>query len=168
MVQPPVKHVVQSNLLGTGNANNQTITIAVGTLNPDPYTNTTNIKNANKIYAVAIQLDWNNAAGGAIGDYILDWYIGFNINGGQSMPVPGSIGASHISNQVFIQDGAIKTQGATTASNIPSVWRTILKLPKSWQTFNEGDELQFKYTISGPAGGLHDLKWAFIYKEFYP
>lgn len=170
MVQPPVKHVISNAILGAASAANQTVVIAQGVLNPDPYTNNNNIKAANKIFATHIMIDWSPASGGAIGDYTFSWYIAFNINGAQPMPTVDNTGASHINSQIFMEEFALQITGtAASAASPPShAWRTVLRLPKSWSTFNDGDQLELHYTTAGPASALHDIKYKFIYKEVYP
>lgn len=167
MVQPPIKHIVNSNALGQASGAN-TVIIAKGVLNPDPYTNNTDVKAANKIFGVTVQIDYTPAQNAPVGDYLFDWYIGFNINGAQPMPTVGNTGASHINSQIFHEDGAIQQNGAVTASTVGKTWRFRLALPKSWSSFNDGDQLEFHYLTAGPASAAHDIKWKFIFKEIYP
>lgn len=167
-MQPPVKHIVQNNLLNTASAANQTIVIAKAVLVPDPYTNNTDVKNANRVFAISYQIDWTPSQNTPVGDYLFDFYFAFNINAAQPMPVVTATGASHINNQVFHEDGAIQVVGAVTQSCVPHVWRGMIKIPRQWNILNDGDQIEMHYTTAGPASANHDIKYKFIYKEVYP
>lgn len=172
MVQPPLKHVVQyiGNGLGTGNISQ---VLAVGTLNPDPYTNPTNIKATNIIRKIILLIDvglqGDEFAAASIVDF--DVYLGFNINGAQPMPIASSVMTSHISNQVFWQEQAkmfLTTGAAATAQPKSSIWRVEVKIPPSWSKLGDGDTLELHWSVQAGAGVTWNVKWTAIYKEVYP
>lgn len=166
---PPMKHVVEGFPIGDTGAAVKTIDIAVGTENPDPYTNPTNVRNGSLITAITCQIDFDATLVSTVG---FDWYVWFNIAGAQAVVNPaGGVNISKTKNQIFHQDGGIQDTIADTAAAITNVgimkWRLTINIPKSYQQINFGDKIQFVY-YSTVGGGANNLKYRFIYKEIYP
>lgn len=168
-----MKHVV--DIVNAGQAGGATLTarLALGTLNPDPYTNVDNVKAGSIIRALEIQLDVvaENAHFSGNIDY-MDWYVWFNINGVQVAARPDIVGGSHLKNQVFHQEGGLfrEAQQVTAVgivSMVPMTWRLSLVLPRQWRQVNDGDTIELVYRYSD-ATVNHDLKLKCIYKEYFP
>lgn len=164
-----MKHVV--DVVNNGQAGGATLfaQLALGTLNPDPYTNVTNVKAGSKIFALELQIDMCQEITGI--DYV-DWYIWFNINGVQAQPRPDIAGSSHLKNQIMHQEGALFQNGQNLTSVgvvklDPKVWRLNIRIPRGWQQINDGDSIEFVYRFSN-AGINHDTKIKCIYKEIFP
>lgn len=166
MPQPPQKHVIESNALLEASNVSRDIDIAIGAINPDPFTNLNQVRAGSYVQAVSIQLDFAIDDAVAVGNpVLLEWFIWYNINGAQTPPTPLLIGQSHLKNQVFIADGAlVSAQDARRGA----VFRLILRIPKTYQMINDGDKITLRYKyISGTAVNC-DTRWKFIYKEYFP
>lgn len=172
MAQPPQKHVVDVINTGEVGAATRTVQLALGTLNPDPYTNVTNVKAGSKVTVITVQLDTNveAPAAGHFPDYF-DWFLWFNINGAQTTPRPDLVGQSHLKNQIFHQDGAIEFVSGITAANTlvakGLTWRAHIVIPRQWQIVNDGDTIELVYRWADGTN-THDTKVKAIYKEIYP
>lgn len=172
MVQPPLKHVVQQTNQGQA-LGNLTVPLAIGVLNPDPYTNVTNIKATNIIKKLTLMLDFgiSNGEFNANSLIVLNMYLGFNINGAQPMPLASAVGQSHISNQVFWQEQVMLYSGVTGVTNNQSntkIIRVEIPIPPSWSKLGDGDQLEFHISAVGAAGQTYDFVLTAIYKEVYP
>lgn len=168
---PPHKHIVQvyqtaQNISAAGNG----VTLAVGTLNPDPYTNVTNVRNGSIIRQIHLQIDvlWQDSA--AHHDSY-EWYVWFNINGAQTQPDPQSTNASHLKNQIIHQDGRITSNVVFSSVGIfePRVsrWRLVINIPRWAQQLNDGDKIELVHRNAVNAA-IVDYRIVAIYKEIYP
>lgn len=165
---PPMKHVVDSNIFGEASGAVKTIPIAIGTLNPDPYTNTTNVRAGSIIGSINCQIEMSSNILTA-NTVAIDWLIGFDINNQGALPSPavGGVGASHVKNQVFHQDGGFQETGTLDIPK-PLVWNFVLKIPRAWRQINEADQINFMYKYSAGGAGSCDTKYRFIYTEYFP
>lgn len=166
---PPMKHIVQNYYTGV-NLSTQTVTIlAVGTENPDPYTNVTNVRNGSIIRQIILQFDWISNT--PTSPDSIDWYVWFNINGAQTRPTNTNPNLSHLKNQIFHQDGTITrgVQSTAVATVYPTSksWRVVINLPRGYQQVNLGDQIEFVMT-SSVNGTVSDYKLTAIYKEIFP
>lgn len=176
MPQPPMKHVLDDLLsIPHGTVTDQVINLAVGTVNPDPYTTNNAVKNGSIIGTMSLQLDvyldQNYDAGQTA--CLFDWYVGFNINGQQTMPNPNNVGASHVKNQIFHQDQGVlevSAQAANVAVRPPKplVWRVQIAIPRLYHQVNEGDVIEFHIIKSVMSTADLNVKLKCIYKEYYP
>lgn len=167
---PPLKHVVDSNRTAEAGNIIRTIVLAVGTLNPDPYTVQTNVKNQNIITKITLQIDSGIQGNLAFEEDLFDWFVWFNINGAQATPDPTGTNLSHLKNQIFHQDGQLYNKIAATATQAffkNGVWRIEINIPRAWQQINDGDTIEFVYKWT-QASAVHDLKFRAIYKEVFP
>lgn len=164
-MQPPMKHVIETAQLGI-TAAQVTQAVVQGVLNPDPFTNITNVKAGSIVRALIIQID-ASVLSGVAGDATFDWHVTYSINNAQSLPAPNSVGPSHLKNQVFHQDGALLSSTATSPSR-PAVFRALVRIPKSWQQINDGDTIYINWIFSGIAGSSYNVKLRCIYTEYFP
>lgn len=171
MAQPPHKHVIDVTNSAEAGAAVRTIQLALGVLNPDPYTNVTNVKAGSKVTMITVMLDCMQEVmnSGTI-DY-LDWYIWFNINGAQGQPQPALVGSNHLKTQVFHQEQCLidfytSRTDAGWVRNPSKVFRLNISIPRSWQIVNDGDAIELVYKYA--AGLNHTTKCKAIYKEIYP
>lgn len=170
---PPHKHIIQNTNSAVAGATTQTQVLAVGTENPDPYTNPTNVRNGSIIRSIELQIDMMMNAGTAstFTDFV-DWYLWYNINGAQSAPSPYNVNASHLKNQVFHMDGCMfetLSTGIAYSSGYTQTrtWRVRIHIPRGYQTIQLGDQIELKYYRSGSPANF-DIKVTAIYKEIYP
>lgn len=173
MRMPPQKHIIDSGLTSVTSTTQTLMEIAKGVINPDPFTNPTNCRAGSIIGQLTVQFDvvLDRTASGINDPSLLDWYIGYNINGGQTMPtadnVMGSAGADLL-NQVFHQDGCILE--FPTNTNVSDMqmhsWRLNVTLPKTWSKIMRGDtiNLYFKFSFAIKTW----VKIRVIYKEYFP
>lgn len=165
---PPLKHV-NDDFISIANNVLQTVDLAVGTLNPDPYTNQNNVKNGSIVTGLELLIDvaWETLNAGSTPD-TLDWYVWFNVNGAQTNPTPGATNASHLKNQIFHeeQDMHYVPISGNTVLMPNKLWRAHISIPRGYQQINEGDKIQlcFKKTLSYTC----DIKIKCIYKEIFP
>lgn len=170
-MQPPFKHIVQGIVFAEAGNVIRTIQIARGVLNPDPFINVTNCKAGSILGSISCFIDIGYEPNVAIGADTLDWYIGYNIDASQTIGDPQAVGGSHLRNQIFRMDQAVRN-GNTVASTtvVPPkdiVFRFVLSIPRTWKQINDGDTLNFVYKFSN-AAAVHDVKTLFIYKEYFP
>lgn len=166
-----MKHVVQvyataQNLSAAGNG----VTLAVGTENPDPYTNVTNVRNGSIIRQIILQIDWLKFENSQYHESY-EWYVWFNINGAQTQPDPQSTNASHLKNQIFHQDGTICAVVQATAVGLLTPrehkWRVVINIPRAYQQLNVGDKIELVHrTVNATADS--DYRIVAIYKEIFP
>lgn len=164
-----MKHIIQNYNTAQNLSTQTVVTLAVGTENPDPYTNVTNVRNGSIIRQIIIQFEWfkNNLST----NDAIDWYVWFNINGAQTRPTNTNPNASHLKNQIFHQDGGIFmiTQGSAIGVTqvTPRAWRIVINLPRGYQQVNLGDAIEFVMTTQ-----INDATSAYkltaIYKEIFP
>lgn len=167
---PPHKHIIQ-NYQNALNLSTQTIIVlAVGTENPDPYTNATNVRNGSLVRQLILQFEWLAAENGGQPDAI-DWYVWFNINGAQTRPSNTFPNGSHLKNQIFHQDGTMSRSSSITNVGYTWVpvnkWRLVIDIPRSYQQINLGDQIEFVMTTQTNIAGS-DYKLTCIYKEIFP
>lgn len=167
MTLPPRKHVVDKGPVQVASNVTQSDTVILGTINPIPYTNPTNIATDSRVYSVQFMLDVcaqppaTDATNGKI-----DWFLGFNINGAQTLPAPDNVGQSTIQNQIFHQDFTLNPLPAATSNALqPRIysWRINLKIPKAWVRFGQGDQIQF--AIKNTAADGYTYAWKCIFTE---
>lgn len=163
---PPLKHIVESLILSEAGNVTRAIDLAVGTLNPDPYTNANNVRNGSIIRQLIVEIDAAVAAGTINEQSALDWYVWFNIAGSQTVVSPTLLNASTTKNQVFKQDGSL-IEHTQSGGVWLHKWRLVIDIPRSYQQINDLDKIQFVYRWFG-ADSVHDLKYRFIYKEIFP
>lgn len=170
-MQPPMKHIVDVVNSAEVGAATRTVQLVQGVLNPDPFVNVTNVKAGSKVTHLEIQLDINadSLNGGTITYF--DCYVWFNINGAQGTPLPTLVGANHLKNQVFHQEGALmdtyvsRTDVGWVRQN-PKVFRMSISIPRQWQQINDGDTIELVYRYSSALNFTTKVKA--IYKEFFP
>lgn len=168
---PPLKHIIDQVATGQNASTVQSFDLAVGTLNPDPYTSANNVRNGSIITAMIIELDVADQ-GLVSGSFNFDWYVWFNIAGAQTIVNPaGGVNISKTKNQIFHQDGSMDTRIVFTSASgfAPWVhkWRTVISIPRSYQQINDLDKIQFVYVSSNNTATLN-LKLRVIYKEIFP
>lgn len=170
MVFLPIKHVIDRTY-GPINvsATPQVIAFAVGTVNPNSYSNDTQVRNGCLISKVTIELDLIDTQTNSLDFY--DWYVWFNIGGVQSRPQANLVNSSTLKNQVFHQDGCLVYNAQSTASGfyIPwkNSWRIELSIPRGFQQINENDALEI-VIFGGPNATSLIVKAKVIYKEIFP
>lgn len=170
MPYPPLKHVIDSDALGEAGGAVKTIDLAIGTENPDPYTNANNVRNGSIVRQIVAQIDWVNSNSSQVS--MFDWYCWFNIAGAQGVVTPlGGVNSSNTKNQVFHQDGALQVNMQATGVGIAAAnvakWRLVINIPRGFQTINRNDKIQFVYYCSDTSAN-NNTKWRFIYKEIFP
>lgn len=168
---PPHKHIVQTMQTGLNLSANNTLIIAKGVLNPDPFANSNNVRAGSIIKKITIALDWVNYAETVQADSF-EWYVWFNVNGAQTQPDPTTTNASHLKNQIIHQDGTFQYyQGATVPNSFNMLpvnkWRIVINVPRWAQQLNDGDQLEIVVrTLQNNGGSV--LRSCVIYKEIYP
>lgn len=168
---PPLKHVVQTALLGTNiGAAVTTVDIIEGVENPDPYTNFTNVRNGSIVRQIHLYIDYDDSLVGT--PVVFDWAIWFNIQGNQTpIPNPSNMNVSKLKNQVFHQDGCLTSLTQATSvgvtDHIIAKWRLVINVPKTFQTINFGDKIQLILKNSAN-NSLTNIKIMAIYKEIFP
>lgn len=163
------KHIVENTIIAEAGAVVRAIPLAIGTLNPDYFTNTNNVMAESTVGKITIQIDANVTPQAGITVDALDWYIWFNVNNGQPVQSPVGIGTTHTKNQVFHQDGALFTTpaGALYAADAhTATWRIEIGVPRSWSRLQDGDQIQLVY-IWQNAPAVHQFKYRAIYTEVY-
>lgn len=173
MAQPPLKHVLDDLLvIPAGNVTDQVVILAKGTLNPTYYTNNNQVRNGSIITSMNILIDFyiTDALNDADFALLYDWYIGFNINGAQTMPNPNSVGSTPLQSQIFHQDGGVFPLTTASATAFPGVQliRLNLKIPKMWHQVNENDQIELHVIKSIQASNKLNCKIKVIYKEIFP
>lgn len=167
-----MKHIIQvyqnqQNISATGNG----VTLAVGTENPDPYTNPTNVRNGSIIRQITLQIDVCESDYTATQHDTYEWYVWFNVNGAQTQPDAQSTNASHLKNQIIHQDGCIMEQiGYTAAGVVPipvSKWRLVINVPRWAQQLNVGDKIELVHRTSVATAHVN-YRIVAIYKEIFP
>lgn len=171
MVQPPQKHVIDSGSTSVTSTAKSTLEIVKGVLNPDYTANPSNVKVGSLVTGMVLQIDVvSDVPITNANPVYFDWYIGYNIDQGQTLPNPGAVGSSDLMGQVFHEDGSlIPVPSATTTSsaqNHPAVWRTYVKIPKSYRKIMRGDVIQFVFKFDTAVKMW--LKVKAIYYEVYP
>lgn len=170
---PPQKHVVDSGSTSVTSTAKTSFEIAKGVINPDYSANPSNVRVGSIIKGIVLQFDAVMDVGASNANNIyLDWYVGFNIDGQQTaqLPNPGSVGSSDIMQQIFHEDGAILKVPSTASVNSqwqnPVSWRLYIKVPKSWEKLNRGDQIQlyFKFDTAQKCW----IKVKAIYYEIFP
>lgn len=168
---PPQKHVIDSGATSITSTTKSTIELAKGVLNPDYSANPTNVRVGSIIKGLSIQLDvCMDVADSNANPVYMDWYIGYNIDGAQTQPNPGSVGSSDLMSQVFHEDGClIPINTATSVGAINArmnTWRLYVKIPRSWEKLMRGDiiNLVFKFDTAVKMW----LKAKVIYYEVFP
>lgn len=168
-MQPPHKHVVDNFIAAAAGNTIIPRDLAQGTLNPDPYTNTNNVKAGSKVSFIDLYLgvapDGNISAGVPMQ---IDWYVWFNINAQQLVVDPKAIGTSHTKSQVFHQDSCLLAANGGLSPG-RGEWHVQIAIPKSWQVLQDGDVISLIVmgTVLGTAVPI-DIKYRAIYKEWYP
>lgn len=169
---PPMKHVYQYFSATPQNISAITIQdLAIGTLNPDPYTSVGNqVRPGSIIKAITLQIDVAISDGATHHDGF-EWYIWFNVNGAQTVPDPQAVNTSHLKNQVIHQDGCVFDYTVLTAIGVvppnTAKWRLVINLPKWAQQVNQGDKISIVYRNTVNAA-VADLRITAIYKEIFP
>lgn len=171
MAIPPLKHVVDQVVTNANiSAVFQVIPIAVGTINPNSYTTSTQCRNGSLVKKITLQIDAVDFTATGQGNQ-LDWYIWFNIGGVQARVNPNLINGSVTKNQIFHQDGAMIAMNALTAVGVevPWIhkWRVEINVPRSLQQINENDAIELVFSSSINAANMN-LKVRAIYKEIFP
>lgn len=167
---PPIKHVIDRQS-GPDNisATPKVIAFAVGTVNPNSYSNDTQCRNGSIITNAILQIDIIDQQLNSL-DFI-DWYVWFNIGGTQTRPQANLVNSSTLKNQVFHQDGGlfVSLQATAVGSTVPwkGSWRLPLKIPKALQQLNENDTLELVIQ-GGPNSSSVTTKVKIIYKEIFP
>lgn len=166
-----MKHIIatQQNHQNFSTGTGAYYVLAVGTENPDPYTNATNVRNGSIIRAITIQFDVSSKMQSDVD--AIDWYVGFNIAGQQTMPDPTAVNASKIKNQIFHQDGALFEAAQITAAgfgNCPrAVFRVTIAVPRAYQQINLGDQIELHMKSQYNAGTI-TYRLLAVYKEIFP
>lgn len=167
---PPMKHIIMTQQNAVNLSTQGTYILAVGTENPDPYTNVTNVRNGSIIRQIILQIDFANTSTADNVDAI-DWYVWFNINGAQTKPSNTNPNASHLKNQIFHQDGAllpVKNWTNVGFQYAPvAKWRVVINIPRTYQQINLGDTIELVMTSQINAANM-SYKITAIYKEIYP
>lgn len=170
---PPQKHIIDSGATSVTSSTQTLLEIAKGVMNPDPFTNPTNVRAGSIIGQLTVQLDvvLDRTIFGNYDALYFDWYVGYNINGSQTMPtadnVMGSAGADLL-NQVFHQDGCIFSfaDTTTTAEQTVKSWRLNIDIPKAWKKVNRGDTINLYFKFNAAIKSW--VKIRVIYKEYFP
>lgn len=174
---PPMKHVLDDIFtIAAGTVSDQVVNLAVGTLNPDPYTTNNAVRNGSKVGDIKLMLDiYSTKPYDANLAIIFDWYVGFNINGAQSMPAPNAVGNSHLKNQIFHQDqgviplaGAVGSPADSVANNELAKWRVKIGIPTQYRQINEGDVIEFHIIKAANVTPGTVVKLKAIYTEYFP
>lgn len=161
------KHVIDLLLIGNDISGVVSYQLALGTLNPDYFTNRDNVRAECRIASMTYQFDVEIQTQAAVATQTIDWYIGFNINNLQAMPAPGAIGLSHIKNQIFHEEGALLSSPTTALSSTQfahATWRGVLHIPRQWQQVNDGDTIKL-FVKSNSATTTFNGKLKVIYTE---
>lgn len=165
---PPLKHVIDDQVLGGNFSTTQVLTLAQGTVNPNSYTTPLQVRNGSIIRQIILQIDFQ---GGSTSANFMDWYVWFNIAGAQARPNPNSVNISAIKNQVFHQDGCLYALISFTAVSVvaPNInkWRVVIDIPKSFQQINENDAIELVW-ITSNNNAQDNIKIKAIYKEIFP
>lgn len=165
---PPMKHILNDSITLTNNNTIQSLDIAVGTLNPDPYTTNNVVKAGSVVGDIHLLLDIVQEAASPTNNPQVDMYVWFNVAGAQTKPVPGNEGSSDLKNQIFWQEQAQLDHYVGTSPWI-NKWRAVIKVPKWARQLNKDDKIQFVWQWTGMQASVAvDHKWKFIYKEYYP
>lgn len=170
---PPLKHVLDDLFsIAAATSSVQIVTLAVGTINPNYYSNNNNVRNGSKITKINLLLDFTPYATvptDADVQMQYDWYVAFNINGAQVLPNPNAVGSSSLQSQVFHQDqGTFNFNGSNTNSMPSHVVRLTIDVPRTWQQLNENDTIEFRIQKSVMATQQLGVKLKCIYKEIFP
>lgn len=165
---PPLKHVIDQQVVQANMFTTQNFPIAQGTINPNSYTTAYQVRNGSIISQIIVELDFLDQTAGV---NFFDWYVWFNIGGTQARPNPNSVNVSVIKNQIFHQDGALWANiSATAVGYLPiwtGKWRIVIDVPKAWRQVNENDTIEFVY-ITSTNTASSSLKAKIIYKEIFP
>lgn len=165
---PPMKHINNNSITLTNNNTVQTMVLAKGVLNPDPYTNQNNVKAGSIIGDIHLFLDIGEEASSVNGNPQGDMYMWFNVAGAQTQPTPGNEGASDLKNQIFWME---QFQLEHVASLEPWIhkFRTIIRVPKWARQLNKDDQIEFVFKMTGMVASQSvDFKEKSIYKEYFP
>lgn len=167
---PPIKHIIDSFQTGQNVfATPLVIPLAIGTVNPNSYSNPTQCRNGSIITKLTVQLDFMDSQFNSLDAY--DWYIWFNIGGTQARPQANLVNSSTLKNQVFHQDGFIVFNPQATAVGSTALWknsyRLDLNIPRGLQQLNENDTIEI-VILGGPNAGSLMVKAKVIYKEIFP
>lgn len=168
---PPQKHVIDPGATSITSTTKSTIECVKGVLNPDYSANPTNVRVGSLVTGLVIQLDINaDVAITNANPVYFDWYLGYNIDGAQTQPNPGSVGSSDLMSQVFHEDGVlftINSVAGTGSSNAPrATWRTYVKIPKQYQKLMRGDIINIVFKFDTAVKFW--LKAKVIYYEIFP
>lgn len=178
-----MKHVLQDSInTSDQGTSTQTIHVAVGTINPNPFAIPANqVKAGSKIFLIHFHIEFMCVNAGQTLDLVskLIWGIRFNINGAQTFANINGLATDHLRNQYFRIDNALMFQPGTNAAGqaVTSPERVIydfdLHVPKQYQLINDGDEIQLVWRydfLNGTAdSGVNKVYGStIVYKEFFP
>lgn len=167
---PPIKHVIDR--LDTGQntfATPKVYPFAVGTVNPNSYSNDTQCRNGSIITKVTLQLEIADQAFNSLDGF--DWYVWFNIGGTQARPQANLVNSSTLKNQVFHQDGCFILNPQATAVGSTALWKNAwrieINIPRAFQQLNENDAMEL-VILGGSNQTTSSFKVKIIYKEIFP
>lgn len=164
------KHVVDSGPISIAAATIQQFTLALGTINPIPYTNPTNVGVDSKVKSIKFMLDvMPNPTSTNASVQTLDWYINVAINGQTGFPNPGATGNAVINNEILHEEQALLSRPAVSSNAMyprPLTWRLKLHIADSWSKFGQGDQIQF--AIISSSADAYTIKYKCIFTEVLP
>lgn len=168
---PPQKHVIDTGATSITSTTKSTIECVKGVLNPDYTANPSNVRVGSIVTGIMIEMDVAaDIASINANPVYFDWYVGYNIDGAQTQPNPGSVGSSDLMGQVFHEDGALfplNSAVQTAAGTIKlATWRTYVSIPKGYQKLMRGDIINIVFKFDTAVKFW--LKAKIIYKEIYP
>lgn len=178
VVRRPIKHVIDTGLTdvnGTNYSGNALALVKGVAPSPDPYAVPQNQVNAGSaiVSHLKIWMDlWINnkttASTGALAN-LVDFYIWFNIAGGQTRPSPQSIGTSDLKNQVFHTGSTILGSSAVTSNQLNIAdyvrYEIDLVIPKWAQKINKDDQIEL-VTMNDHADLTFNMKLKVIFMEY--
>lgn len=180
----PLKHVVDVSNLDQAIDTTQIFALVIGTDNPAPSTNPSNITSGNVVTHIEIEVAFGLDQGGftdaTSGNMCrLNWELFFNIGNAQTTPTPGLVGNNSLRNQVLHEDHHVFQPIAVNTSGAPVNYITYVprfdhshvnlsfNVPRSWQRFLNGDRLNlaYRYDWHGGAELIGQTKLKAVYKE---